>query len=473
MKELSLWFVGIMSFTSVATAADITVKADATKNLTLSIYNNTALIRDVRSVELPSGKSSVLFNGVSEQIKPESVIVNAEGVVLSEQNYNFAMLSPENVAKENIGKVVKTVIWDENKAKNVYDKARVLDVYAGRPILQFGYGVEFDFPGRIIWDTLPDNLQTEPSLSLGVDVVDSGEKTLDLMYLTGGLNWTTNYVAEFKGENELNLKSWISLRNTSGIDYQNARVQLVAGEANVVQEAMRARPMMLMKASVDANKVSLGATLPEEESVGEYHVYSLPGKVTVLNNQTKQISLLAKDKIKYQKEYRLSSPLYLSLRNSGGEFKKINTDVYVKMINNKESNLGEPLPQGIIRFYDHNSKGDTLFVGEARFNQLAVDNDTELKIGRSFDVTASGKVINQNKVSDETTEAEVNVTFMNAKNTNVQVAFEQHFNEDWSILSANIEGAKLNARTMRWTVDVPSQGSAVLNFKVRVSKLHE
>ena len=168
MQKLFLALSCVVALQATAAQADVMVKNDSQTDLALSIYNNTALVRDVRSVRLPSGKTQVLFAGVSEQIKPESVIVNTEGVVLREQNYNFAMLSPENVAKANVGKIVKTVLWDEETGKNIYDKARVLDVYAGRPILQFGYGIEFDFPGRIVWETLPDNLQTAPSLSLVV-----------------------------------------------------------------------------------------------------------------------------------------------------------------------------------------------------------------------------------------------------------------------------------------------------------------
>ena len=471
MQKLFLTMAVGFSFISAA-YADITVKNDTNTDLALSIYNNTALVRDVRSVKLPSGRSSVLFSGVSGQIKPESVIVNAEGITVTEQNYNFAMLSPENVAKENIGKIVKTVVWDEDKAKNIYDKARVLDVYAGRPVLQFGYGIEFDFPGRIIWEELPDNLQTEPSLNLGVIAQDSGEKKLDLMYLTGGLHWSTNYVAEFINDNELNLKSWVSIKNTSGISYNKARVQLVAGDANITYQTRAVRPMMMAKsAGIAANDMMVEAALPEEESVGEYHVYFLPEKITIADNQTKQVSLLRKDKIKYAKEYRLNSPLYLNINGQGNEFKKVNSDVYIKLANNPESNLGEPLPQGIMRFYDHDSKGNMLFVGESSFRQLAVGDDTELRIGKSFDVTASGKIVNMNKIAENIVEAEASVTFMNAKNVPVTVVYEQYLHNEWTMLSQNIQGVKTNAHAMRWTVDVPAQGSAILNFKVRLVKI--
>ena len=472
MRKIICFLFGLLGVASAQAA--MTIKSDANVELELSIYNNTALVKDCRNVNLPGGRSSVLFAGVSGQIKPESVIVNAQGVMINEQNYNFAGLSPENVAKENIGKIVKTVIWDEDKGKNIYDKARVLNVYAGRPILQFGYGIEFDFPGRLIWDNLPDNLQAEPSLDLSVTVQESGEKRLDLIYLTGGLRWNTNYVAEFISENELNLKSWVSISNTSGISYKQARVQLVAGEANLTYATQGARPMLMMNKAVRAtgNDMASEASLPQEEGVGEYYVYTLPDKITIADNQTKQVSLLRKDKIKYHKEYRLNSPLLLRFDSQSTDFKKINSDVYIKLINNEDSHLGNPLPRGIMRFYDHDSKGNILFMGEAAFKQLAVGEETDLRIGRSFDVTASGKITNLRKIADNTAEAEVSVTFMNAKTVPVNVVFEQYMHHNWSILSQNIQGEKSNAQTMRWIVEIPAQGSTILNFKVRLVKIN-
>lgn len=472
MRNLSRIAAGALVLLASSAKADITVNGDEA-DVALSIYNNIALVRDVRQVKLPAGRSSVLFSGVSEQMKPESVIVSAEGVTLREQNYNYAMLSPTNVARENIGKIVKTVIWDENKAKNVYDKARIIDVYAGRPVLQFGYGIEFDFPGRIIWDSLPDNLQSEPSLSLGVETAESGSKNLSLTYLTGGLQWNANYVAAFAGEGELDLKSWVSINNNSGAAYNNAAVQLVAGEANVVSRP-EVRPVMMMKAArnMDMAEAASGAVMPQVETAGEYHVYPLPERISIADKQTKQVSLLSKDKIKYVREYKFSSPLYLSASAGSGDFKKQNAAIWVKIVNNAESNLGEPLPQGVIRFYDRDARGNMLFSGEAFFKQTAVGEEAEMQTGRSFDVTASGKILTLDKIADNTTEAEVSVSFMNAKNTPVKVVFEQKLYDDWKLVSENITGSKTDAGTMRWEVDVPAQGSAVLNFKVRFVKVN-
>ena len=61
---------------------------------------------------------------------------------------------------------------------------------------------------------------------------------------------------------------------------------------------------------------------------------------------------------------------------------------------------------------------------------------------------------------------------MNAKNTAVKVAFEQNLYDDWKIVSENINSVKVDAHKARWEVEVPAQGSAVLNFKVRFVKIN-
>lgn len=469
MKKLLLTVIFLFSLFSANVKAEIVVDGNKTSDLYLSIYNNIALVKETRDVKLQSGANSVLFDEVTEMIYPESVIVNAEGIVVKEQNYNYPMLSPENLAKEYIGKIVKTAIWDVDKGKNVYDKARIIDVYSGKPVLQFGYGVEFDYPGRIIWDDIPTKMRAKPSLFLNVFAQESGDKILNLMYLTGGLSWRANYVAEFLNEREMKLKSWVSISNNSGIDFVNADVQLVAGNANVVKRT-NMQPMMLKSSRVE--KVSVNDSITDE-NVGEYYVYTLPEKTSVANNQTKQISLLTKDNIKYQKEYYFLSPLYLDASANVTDFKKQNTDVVVKLSNNDDANLGQPLPAGMIRFYDYDSNGNMLFVGENEFAQMAVGENTEIKIGKSFDVVVSGKIVDIKKIADNTFEAEVNISVMNAKKTSVQVDFNQNMFDDWDIVSENIKGIKLDANTVRWNIEVPAKASSVLNFKVRIVKINE
>ena len=67
-------------------------------------------------------------------------------------------------------------------------------------------------------------------------------KELQLSYLTGGLSWKADYVAELSGDDAtLDLTGWVTLNNTSGTSYNNAHMQLVAGDINIVRQQMAAR----------------------------------------------------------------------------------------------------------------------------------------------------------------------------------------------------------------------------------------
>ena len=56
-------------------------------------------------------------------------------------------------------------------------------------------------------------------------------------------------------------------------------------------------------------------------------------------------------------------------------FKKLNSEIWVDLVNNKESNLGEPLPKGNIRFYDEDNNGINNF-------NLIIDLNEFVKIVR-------------------------------------------------------------------------------------------
>lgn len=162
-----------------------------------------------------------------------------------EQNYNYNLLTPVNIVNESVGKTVKTALYDEKTGTTVFDQAKILDSNYGNPILQFSYGIETHFPGRLIFDSLPENLTSKPTLSADLEAGQAGDNRLELAYLTRGLSWKADYVADITGADSLNLKGWITLTNESGADYKNALVQLVAGNVNLVSQVQpRAMPMM-------------------------------------------------------------------------------------------------------------------------------------------------------------------------------------------------------------------------------------
>jgi hypothetical protein len=84
-------------------------------------------------------------------------------------------------------------------------------------VLKIGERIETGLPGRIVYDGVPANLRDRPTLVSDLDAARAGAQTLELSYLTGGLSWKADYVAELNAaDNALDLNGWVTLTNTSG-----------------------------------------------------------------------------------------------------------------------------------------------------------------------------------------------------------------------------------------------------------------
>ena len=451
---------------------------ESARDVSVSIYNgNLGLVRDVREFSLNAGKNSLVFANVAEKMLPETAVLQGDNLEVIEQNYNYNLQTPINIVDASIGKTVKTALFDETTGKTIFDEAKIIDSRYGRPILAFDYGIEINFPGRLIFDKLPDGLVSVPTLSSEVQTTQAGKHAVSLSYLTKGLSWKVDYNAELLSDNKLNLLGWITLNNESGTDYKNATLQFVAGDVNQVSGNGVAQPRALMLSARAQNadmavmsKATALNQIPQE--VGDYYLYRLPFKTDVLNNQSKQLALVAKKDVAYQKEYKFVSPLYLWNGLTGGSFEKQTPDVIVKLTNDKQSGLGEVLPQGIIGFYDKGNNEPSTFVGENVFAKLAVGEQARLKLGRSFDLTAEGKVLNVQKVAQNVVEAQIEVIFHNASSQNESVNFEQSFGSLWEISKENLQPKTKSADKAEWIILVPAQGQAKLSYKVRLSSVN-
>src|SRR5690606_8951259 len=100
-------------------------------------------------------------------------------------------------------------------------EARLLSAAQG-VVLQIGDRIETGVPGRIIFPSVPDDLRARPTL---VVELESGRPMasapVELSYLTGGLTWRADFVAELNaGEDRLDLSGFVTLTNTSGTSYR-------------------------------------------------------------------------------------------------------------------------------------------------------------------------------------------------------------------------------------------------------------
>lgn len=465
----------ILSQNPVWASDEILVANNKNVDMAISIYNNNlGFVRDTRQVDLQNGTNSIAFEGVASQIKPETAMLTGADVDVTEQNYDYDLLTPNNILEQFVGKEVKTVIQNPTTGENIFDKAVVLNNNYGTPILKFSYGVEANFPGRVVYDKVPANLRVKPTLVANLKSKTAGAKNLELAYLTNGISWKADYVAEVKSDDELTINTWITLNNETGADYENAKVQLISGSVNQTYDTGNVvRPMMAMKMARGAamDNASFTESAPVERgNISDYYLYTLPAKTTIKDKQSKQVSLMNLDKVKYEKEYVMTSPLYLNVGIQSGDFEKLNPNVVFKLKNEKTSNLGEPLPGGVVRFYENDAHNNMQFIGESRIEQSAVGEKIDLTIGKAFDVFAKGKIVNVRAISKDINEFDVEVTFNNASEKAKNVVFEQNVYNKWDMLKESMKSEKKNSSTVKWNFELPKNGKKVLAYTIRVNR---
>lgn len=481
------WLFGVLGLLPVlANAAEPLMLSNKNNNLSISIYNqNLSFVKDVRPADLSGGINEVIFDGVAQRIQPETAIIFGDGIKVMEQNYNYHLLSYQNFVEQSIGQEVTTVRTNPENGENIYEKAVLIGSADGKPILRFSYGIDTNFGGRVVFNKIPAGMSNKPTLAAKINVAGGGNKNLHLAYLTDGLSWKTDYVVNVNSGDKLNLTGWVTITNNSGIDYENAKIQLLAGDVNVVRSF--GAPMMKGRMLMAANAMGMDnmAESIEPETVNSYELYTLPTTATVKDHQTKQIALIEKADVSYKKEFNMQTPLYFN--GQGDEFEKRHPAITYVIENTANSNLGISLPAGIMRFYEKDKGGNLQFIGSAHIANTAKEDTLRLKLGDAFNISVSGKnkkikeeELSRKKVTNhagrdcydikERRTYQVEITVNNAENTDNTVILTQQFNDEYKIVEENIKSAEKNASERQWKVDAAKNSKTPLNYTVELTK---
>lgn len=474
MSAIGLSCLSTLILGAVVCAGEIVSTMADQQEVAVTIYNeDLALVRDQRQVDLPKGTVDLALREVSARIRPETALLSSltrpGGLSILEQNFDFDLLTPGKLLEKYVGMDVQLVRTHPETGNDLFETARVLSANNG-VVLKIDDRIETGAPGRLVFPDVPKNLRDRPTLVVTLDNASAGQQTLELSYLTSGLGWRADYVAELNAEDTaLDLSGWVTLTNQSGTTYSNALLQLVAGDVNRVADQMRVRKAVMMEAVAD---VAMAPQI-QEESLFEYHLYSLQRPTTIRDNQTKQVALLNASSVPVQKEFRLQgSPYYYSGRQ-GDLGQKLKVGVFVEFDNRKENNLGMPLPKGIVRVYKQDQSGHPQFVGEDRIDHTPDNETVRLKLGDAFDVTADRKQTDFRKLGGDGRynyryESAFEINLHNAKDDEVTVTVAEPVPGDWRMLSESHKHAKASSDTALWKITVPAKGDVVLSYRVEV-----
>jgi len=444
------------------------------QSVAITIYNeNLALVKDTRRVTLEAGPNRLALREVSGRMRPETAQLRSlsqpGALTLIEQNFDFDLLTPAKLLEKYVGRTVRVVKTHPTTGAESVETATVLAASNG-VVLRIGDRIETGLPGRIVYDGVPANLRDRPTLVTELLSARAGAQTLELSYLSGGLSWKADYVAELNGaDSALDLNGWVTLTNTSGTAYPNAKLQLVAGDVNRVRDEMklaagRVRAMATPEAAASDMK---------QESLFEYHLYTLGRPTTIADNQTKQVALLSAGGVPVVKELVLQGSDYYYRSSVGGIGQKMKVGVFVQFENRESSRLGMPMPKGVVRVYKKDSSGNAQFVGEDAIDHTPKNERVRLKLGEAFDVTADKKQTDfrrrepGNKAS-YVFESAYEIVLRNAKKEPATVVVREPVPGDWTMLEESSRHAKVAAGTAEWRVAVPAEGSATLRYRVLV-----
>ncbi|WP_454882888.1 DUF4139 domain-containing protein [Sphingomonas oryzagri] len=432
-------------------------------DLSVTIYSNDlALVQDVRRLDLPLGRTRQAFADVSAAIRPETVGLAAPDATVIEQNFDYDLLSPFSLMQKAVGETITLVRTNPGTGAETRERAKVLAVNGG-VVLQVGDKIEVlrddGLPVRAIFDKVPDSLRARPTLSVSLDSRRAGTRPMTLSYLSGGLGWSADYVALFDEKaGTIDVQGWVTLRNTSGTSFYNAKTLLVAGEVgsgddnanpNIYRPRLSVPPMR-----------RAGTETAAREQLGDFYLYPLPERTTIADKQTKQVSFLD-----VKGAPATSGYVYHAQWNDSAEQAESASSV-LKFSNASKGGLGDALPAGTVRVYMRDARGQPQFIGENRIDHTPQGSDLVIRTGDAFDVKVQPSVIERTRLSSDRWRTAMRYTVTNAKDRPVTVELVQDGVPWWwtdtRITTESLKSERRDASTSVWHVPVPANGTTTV-----------
>lgn len=448
-----------------AATAPLAITQAQQREVMVTIYNgNLGLVKDVRDVRLPAGTLETQFMDVAAQIDPTTVhlksLTDPAGLKILEQNYEYDLLSSGKLLEKYVGKKVRLYTHD-----GAFHEATLLSTNG--PVYEINGQIHLGHNGRVVLPALPDNLVSKPTLVWLLRSQAERPQRVEASYLTGGITWKSDYVMVINpADTRADLTGWVTIDNKSGATYGNAGLKLVAGDVNRAQD--RARNVRAMElASKAASPAAVRGDFASE-GFFEYHLYTLDGRTTIKDNQTKQLSLMSASDVAIDKQliYYGAEEYYRTAW--GMPVSKQKVAVYFDVKNSKDNRLGLPLPKGRVRVYKADRSGSQQLIGEDWIEHTPKDEKVRIKMGDAFDVVADRTQKDWKKLGGNLYETEWEISLRNHKAEPQTVTVMEPVPGDWQVLSSTHKAEKVEAHTLRFDVPVPKEGAATVTYRVRM-----
>lgn len=465
----------ILAISQVGFAGQVTSSGDHRVSVAVTVYNDgRGLVREERNIDLAAGVNEVRFTDVAEQIQAPTVrVAPIEGAPFSvlEQNYEYDLLSPAKLLDKFVGQTITLVQQKMMNNSTVDDavEAKLLSNNAGT-VWEIGGKIVINPPySRMVFPNVPENLIARPTLIWQIAAPTAGKRKIEASYLTGGMQWSADYVLSLDPMEERGgLQGWVTINNNSGASYKDAKLKLVAGD---VHKAQPNQPQS--RGRVFAAEMAMAKDQAfSEEGLFEYHLYTLERPSTIKNAQTKQIQLLQAEGIRINKDYVLNGGTHYFQSVWAGPPAKEKIAVFISFKNSEATpGLGQPLPKGIVRVFKKDRSGSPQLIGEDNIDHTPRNEDIKLELGNAFDIVAERRQTDFKHLPTRpgtVYESAHEIKIRNQKDTPVTVRVVEPMGGEWTMIETSHPNRKTAAFESQWDVSVPAGGETVLTYRVRV-----
>jgi hypothetical protein len=459
----------------------------------LTIYNqNFAVVRQDLSLDLRGGENQVNVNDITMHLEPDSVILRdpsgKHGLQVLEQNYRADAVSQISLLSLYEGRMIDFELPDHTTTKGKvirsgyvrpdYFNPNSYGVGAEEPIIEIAGQLRFGLPGTPIFPDLTAETILKPRLEWLITTDKPGKFPAEFSYVTSGMSWQADYniVAPEKGD-VVDIVCWVTIDNRTGKAFENARIKLMAGDVNKIQQGMDAGNILARKAAMEMAAPMAPAVT--EKAFDEYHLYTLERPTTLRDRETKQVEFIHASGVSSRQLYvydgaKIDVNRYLgwnweNIRNDHSYGTESNPKIWVmrEFVNSQANHMGMPLPRGRVRFYRRNDDGQMEFTGENMIDHTPKDETVRIYTGNSFDLTGERRRTNytvdiKQNAATETFEIKVR----NHKKDPVEVRVVEHLyrGKNWSIAGNADKFVKKDSQTVEFPVTIPSDGEKVITY---------
>ncbi|OIO04758.1 MAG: hypothetical protein AUJ49_02255 [Desulfovibrionaceae bacterium CG1_02_65_16] len=428
--------------------------ASAAATRLLVRQDGQAFVTEARAVTLPKGSGELALPGLPATIDASTLRLRSKtaptGLSVRSLAVSDETLNPAALLRRFVGRQVGVVLPD-GKSRDGRAQKQALVLSASEPPLLLVDGSVYSGPVEaIIYPELPQGLAARPAAAASVVNAGPTRQNVELSYLARELSWRMDYALTLNkaGDNGV-LDGWVVLTNHCGKSFDQAGVELLAGETRsarpVAARAFMAGDMLMKSSAANA----------EGEAVFEHHVYTLKRPVSLADQQTLQAPLFDSAAIPVSRKLLGRASALTMGRETGPTQEKL--DIVLSFRNTKARGLGLALPRGPLRVFEANSDARRL-VGETQLDRVPEGASAEVTVGSAFDLNVERVATVMEKTGNSSWRGAWELRITNGKKRAQRIVLQEQIPGKWKVEQASAKWTKPSAGVLEFAIDVPPTG---------------